>query len=185
MQLTWDLVIAILFVAIIAFSFIVGKDRTQKLIIATYIAILATDGISYLVYRLLFSPDRQISVLSVSATPTTFITLRLFIFVASVVLLTSRGSFEARFPGSTSGILGLFVQGALGFFLAALVVSTILVFLSGGCFLPGIVCSGTNLAVYLSQASSFVSILLRYAYVWFMLPAVFLIVTSALSSDEG
>jgi len=178
---SWDLLITALFVAIIAFSFIVGKDVTQKIIIATYIAILATDGFAYFLYRMFFAPNAAVNILNFSAASTSLVTLKLFLFVICVVVLTARGSFTATFLGETSGPLGIIVQGALGFLLAALIVSTLLVFLSGACFLPDVVCAPSNLASYITSGSTFAQLLLSKAYVWFMLPAIALVVSSAVS----
>ena len=181
---SWDLLISAIFVAIIAFSFIVGKDITLKIIIAAYISILATDGLSYLIYQLFFSPDPVISVFNLSAPATTQITVKLFLFVVCVVILTSRGAFSAEFPGSTSGMLGSFVQAALGFLLAALITSTLLVFLAGECFLPAIECQSSTLANFITQGSNFGAQLLSKAYVWFMLPAVVLVLASAVGGED-
>lgn len=180
---SWDLLISALFVAVIAFSFILGKDVTQKLIIATYISILAVDGLSYFIYRMFLAPNATVNILNVTAATTTQVTMKLFLFVISLVVLTARGSFTATFLGNTRGILGLFVQAALGFLLAALVTSTILVFLSGACFMPGIQCAPSNLAEFIKAGSDFAYILLTKAYVWFMLPALALVVSSAISGE--
>lgn len=176
---SWDLLITAIFVAIIGFSFIVGKDTTLKILVATYMAILATDGTALLLYKLFLGPAPAIAILNIQAPTTTQVTIKLFLFVICIVLLTARGSFTATFPGETKGPLGLMVQAALGFLLGALIVSTILVFLSGSCFLPGVGCQPSNLAEYITQGSSLASYLLSHAYVWFMLPAVALVVISA------
>lgn len=176
---SWDLLITALFATIIAFTFIVGKDTTQKIIIATYIGILATDGFAYFLYRMFLAPAPQVGIVNVSATATTLVTIKLILFVVSVVLLTARGSFTAVFPGGTSGVLGVVVQAGLGFLLGALVTSTLLVFLAGSCFLPGVTCSASNVVDYITTGSQLARHLLTYAYVWFMLPALALVLASA------
>ena len=47
-NLSWDLFVIVFFAVIIAYSFIIGRNQTLKVIIASYIAILASDGIGNL-----------------------------------------------------------------------------------------------------------------------------------------
>ena len=176
---SWDLLITAIFVTIVGYGFIVGKDTTLKILIGTYIAILATDGMSFLMYRLFFGPSPAVSFLNLNTPTTTQVTVKLFLFVVCIVLLTARGSFSASFPGETKGPLGVLVQAALGFMLAALITSTLLVFLAGSCFLPGVGCQPSNLAEFITQGSTFANHLLTYSYVWFTLPAVALGAISA------
>jgi lipoprotein signal peptidase len=43
--LSWNLFIIAIFIVIIAYSYIIGINKTVKTIIASYLAILAADGI--------------------------------------------------------------------------------------------------------------------------------------------
>ncbi len=43
-QLTWDLFILVFFVVIVAYSLIIGRGNTLKVILGTYVAALAADA---------------------------------------------------------------------------------------------------------------------------------------------
>ena len=44
-KLSWDLFIAVFFIIIVAYSFIIGLNGTIKVILGTYIAIVCADAI--------------------------------------------------------------------------------------------------------------------------------------------
>ena len=48
-NLSWDLFVIVFFTVIIAYTFIIGRNQSIKVIISTYIAILAADGVSNLI----------------------------------------------------------------------------------------------------------------------------------------
>ena len=54
--LSWDLFIVVFFSVIIAYSFIVGRNQTIKIIIGTYMATLAADGVANLAHKYLGGP---------------------------------------------------------------------------------------------------------------------------------
>jgi hypothetical protein len=61
LRLSWDLFIIVFFGVIIAYSFIIGRNQTLKIIIATYMAILTADGLGNLfqTYLLPTAPSLQ------------------------------------------------------------------------------------------------------------------------------
>ena len=50
-NLSWDLFVIVFFTVIIAYTFIIGRNQAVKIIISTYIAILAADGVGNIVER--------------------------------------------------------------------------------------------------------------------------------------
>ena len=48
LQLTWDLFIIVFFVIVVAYSLIIGRDNTIKVILGTYVAIVCADAIGAL-----------------------------------------------------------------------------------------------------------------------------------------
>ncbi|MDP7069092.1 MAG: hypothetical protein QF815_01075, partial [Candidatus Peribacteraceae bacterium] len=49
---TWDLFIIVFFGLVITYSFIIGKHEAVKIIISTYIAILAVEGMGNIIARM-------------------------------------------------------------------------------------------------------------------------------------
>src|SRR3990167_525099 len=92
---TWDLFILIFAVIIIAYSFIIGRDRTIKIIISSYIAILAADGIGNLAYTHLLGPGATFPIMSISLENEYLALIKVVGFIATIVLMTLHGSFEA------------------------------------------------------------------------------------------
>jgi lipoprotein signal peptidase len=63
-NLSWDLFVVVFFTVIIAYSFIIGRNQTLKIIIASYIAILTSDGIGNLIERFFIGENPIINVLN-------------------------------------------------------------------------------------------------------------------------
>ena len=45
LTLTWDLLLILFFAIVIAYSFIVGKEESGKIIVASYVAAVAVQGL--------------------------------------------------------------------------------------------------------------------------------------------
>ena len=48
LNLSWDLFILVFFAVVVAYSFIIGKNQTLKVILGTYLAVLCADGMGNL-----------------------------------------------------------------------------------------------------------------------------------------
>ena len=77
---TWDLFIIVFFAIIIAYSFIVGRNSTLKIVIASYLAILTADGFGNMIDRFFLSPAALVE------TPTSFGPESLIIFKILILL---------------------------------------------------------------------------------------------------
>src|SRR3989344_9420100 len=103
LTLSWDLFIVFFFSVITAYSFIIGKHQTLKILVAVYIAILATQGIGNVLMR--FSAEsepvyRILSVMGVNINISTLSVAKLVIFMVSIVSVALKGGFSVEYGRS-------------------------------------------------------------------------------------
>ncbi len=174
--LSWDLFIIVFGALILAYSFIVGRKQTVKIIAATYVAFLASDGLGYFIqdtvgFRI---PSMLLGFNAESAAVLT--TILLFIFF--VVVLSRHETFDITMSDSSGTIMYVLSTIFVGILSALLIVSGILFFLAGNHFS---VFGGNFRADTIAQIASQSTIatqLIQYFHVWFFLPALSLVVYS-------
>lgn len=176
---TWDLFILVFFAIIVAYSFIIGRSATVKIIIATYIAILATDGLGNLIERALLAENPIINIFS-AANPNSVIVLKILIFVLSIVVLMVRGSFFVGVGREGGMLLSLMITTGFGVLSAGLIVATILTYISGGSFIGSELAMG---GIDITRDSTLARALTDNYNLWFSLPAVAFVVASFV--EEG
>ena len=172
---TWDLFIIVFFAIIIAYSLIIGRSATLKVIIATYIAILATDGVGNLVQEALLSEDSVVNIITLTDSSSIMV-MKILIFVLGIVVLTTRGNFLVDAPNEHHSFLNTGLLAVFGFLSAGLIVSTILVYATGNTFLDrdSAIQFGIDIA-----ANSYLARTMTENYdVWFALPAVAFVLMS-------
>lgn len=187
LRLTWDLFILVFFAIIIAYSFILGKDATLKIILGTYASALAADAAGNL-FGKYFATSKSflaaMSKLGLGGDKDAAIIAKIIIFVVMILLFTVKGSFTVdAHGGKTTGMRVLFT-GIYGFLSAALIVSTVLMYVSGISFITGSFTPGAASILAFSGQSPFIQKMLDYYNVWFLLPAVTILAGSFLSSRE-
>jgi len=182
--LTWDLFILAFFVIIVAYNFIIGKNRAMKVIVGTYLAILTADGIGNLFSKYLGSSkvlEKVFKLFSIGGIDKAEVTVKILVFVGVLVLLVIKGGFRVHAGDDFEGIIGAIMLGVFGFLSASLMLSTIIVFISGGSFvnINSFPIDPTLYDFY--QSSKFAKILIKHYNLWFVLPAIVFILTSLVS----
>ena len=179
---TWDLFILIFGVIIIAYSFIIGRHRTVKIIISSYIAILAADGIGNLLYTHFLAPDATFPALKLSLGSEYLAMIKVVGFIAAIVLMTLHGSFEAEIKDGGNQVVSVATTMLYGVLSAALIVSAILVYVSGGSFVTAFIKEAAITPSELSRSiytqSQIAKLLIDNSALIFSLPAVVFIVNS-------
>lgn len=178
-RLSWDLFILVFFAVVIAYSFIIGRNQTLKVIISSYMAILTADGIGNLiqVYLLPAAPTLQ-GAMGEQA----LVMIKIFTFVLVVVLLSIKGGFQVDILPERSVVTRILANLSFGFLNAGLMVSTLLVYLTGGSFVLGN--TQASFATNLYQESEFVKTIVDNYNVWFALPVVGLVLISFFQRSE-
>ena len=177
---TWDLFIIVFFAIILAYSFIVGRNSTLKIIIATYIAILTADGFGNILDRFILSDARLLE------TPTAFgpgslVIFKILFFVLVILLVTVRGSFFVAMDREKSFIINLATTGTFGFLSAGLIISTILVYISGGVFVGN---ATSAIGVDITTDSLLAKTMTENYNIWFSLPAIAFLIMSFVGGEK-
>lgn len=173
LRLSWDLFIIVFFGVIIAYSFIIGRNQTLKVIIASYMAILTADGLGNIcnTYLLPAAPALQGELGEQS-----LVMLKIFVFVVVIVLLAIKGGFYVNLTPENSVPSRILSNLAFGFLNAGLVVSTLLVYLTGGSFVMGTIQEAFQTNLY--SESQIVKMMIDNYSIWFALPALAIVVVS-------
>lgn len=180
--LSWDLLIILFVALVVAYSFIVGKDASVKIIVATYIAVVAVQALGN-VALLLFNASTAVSV-GLSLSPDVLAVAKLVLFAAAVVFMAVKGGIQVELGGGFGTVWDIVVAVALGFSTATLLLSSLVTYIAGKPILDVTLGSAESLGSIL-LSSPLVHAVIEYQHVWFALPAVILLVLGFLGSRES
>jgi len=183
-NLSWDLFVIVFFAVIIAYSFIIGRNQTLKVIIASYIAILASDGIGNLIERYFLSEKPILGVFKHFGGETSLVVLKIFIFVFTIVLITTRGKFTINMKKADTAFMNLALGLSYGVLCAGLITSTILIYTSGASLVQetSIIMNEAVLQMY--RDSFMVQTMINNYNIWFSLPAITFVLSSFMGNQE-
>lgn len=167
---TWDLLIVIFFIIITIYSTIVGRNTTTKIIVATYIAILATDGLGYLLETGLDKTNPELLL--------RLIILKISALFLIILFITAKGKFSVDYGRDDSIITLVATNSAFGFLSAGLIISTILVYIGGGNII-----NTANMNIY--SGSSLASVIVENYYLWITLPIAAAFILMSLTEEDG
>lgn len=168
-QLTWDLFIIVFTAVITAYSFIIGRRQTIKIIMSVYVAFLAADGLGYFIKETL---GFRLPALAFGFDPinaSIFTTLLLFIIF--IVMLARHNSFDILIDDEDSGMAYFLTTSYTSILCALLMVACILFFLSGNSFTMLESATNPGLISSISVQSDIARWIVTYFHVWFFLPA--------------
>lgn len=181
LKLSWDLFVLVVFAVIIAYSFIVGKENTLKVIIGSYIAILTADGLGNLFEQYALSSAQFVELLKFfgfGSEDRTMIFVKIMVFIVAIVIIATKGGFEIRGGAGSRGAIGVIMTLIFGFLSAGLIISTLLIYASGASFVTGNVNIVNNALAAAYKESQFVRMMIDNYNIWFALPAVAFLVSS-------
>lgn len=180
--LSWDLLIILFVALVVAYSFIVGKDASVKIIVATYIAFVAVQAIGN-VFLLLLGASTA-SMLGLSLSPHVLAIAKLVLFAAAVVFMAIKGGIDIRSGDSFGTVWDIALSAALGLATAGLLLSSLVTYVAGRPILDMTLRSADALGGILAD-SPLVLAVVEYQHVWFALPAVLLLVIGFLGSRSS
>jgi len=181
-NLSWDLFVIVFFAVIIAYSFIIGRNQTLKIIIASYIAILTSDGIGNLIERYLIGDQPLIDVFS-SSNISTLIIIKIFIFVFTIVVITTRGKFQINMDKMGSSVMNMILSLTYGMLSAGLITSTILIYASGSSLVQESTIVMNEAVLQMYRDSQMVQLMINNYNVWFSLPAIAFLLSSFVGDE--
>lgn len=181
--LTWDLIVIVFFAIVVAYSFIVGKDESVKIIIASYIAIVAVQAIGNILELLTGQSQTVMQMLGFVLDRNIISTIKLILFVAMIIFLAIRGGFEMEYAKEIEGVWEIVLTGAFGFATSGLLLTALLTYIAAKPILDSTLKSAPLLVPLLSQ-STLVQIMVDYQNIWFCLPAVLLLGVGFVSNRD-
>lgn len=187
LKLSWDLFVAVIFAVIIAYSFIIGKENTLKVIIGSYIAILTADGLGNLFKQYALASKDFVQFLKffgLGSEDKTMILFKVLAFILAIVIISMKGGFEVHSHFARGGVIGIIMNLIFGFLSAGLVVSTLLIYASGASFVGGNVSILNNTLASAYSESNMVKLMIDNYNFWFALPAVSFLVASLFNKKE-
>ena len=181
--LTWDLLVIVFFAIVVAYSFIVGKDESVKIIIATYIASVAVQGIGNMLFTLGNPSSQFFGLFGFGLSMNAVSTVKIILFVTLIIALAIRGGFHIQYAKDIEGVWQPLLTAAFGFCTAGLLLSTLLTYIAARPILDTQIGASPSLAPLLLQ-STLVQMMIQYQDVWFALPACVLLVVGFLCQRE-
>lgn len=187
-QLSWDLFVLVFFVIIVAYSLIIGVDNTLKVILGTYVSTLAADAMGNLLGRSLSGSEAFAGILKFAAVGSeeeAIVFVKVLLFVTMVILFAVRGAFEVDTIEDRSAPMRMALASLYAVMSAGLIISVILVFVSGVSFVGGGSPETTGTALWdLYNQSEMIRSILSNAYLWFSLPALAFLIHSFYSTRK-
>lgn len=179
--LSWDLFVIVFFAIVVAYSFIIGKHQAVKIIIATYIATVAVQGLGNILARMTGQSQPLLTVLGLSMDSSLIATVKLVVFAAAIIFIAVRAGIEVSYVKETGSILSTIITGLFGFVTAGMLLSTLLTFIAGGPILDASLSQATMVSPMLT-GSKLMQLMVFNQDLWFSLPALLLIGVGFLSN---
>lgn len=183
LTLTWDLIVIIFFALIVAYSFIVGKDQAVKIIISSYISIVAIQAIGNILGLLSVQSSATMNLLGFGLSANIISIIKMVLFVVMIIFMAIRGGFEMSYEKEIGGIWEPIITGAFGFATAGLLLTALLTYVAAKPLLDAALSSATLLQPLLT-GSTLVHYMVDYQNIWFALPAILLLGVGLVTSWE-
>ena len=171
--LSWDLLIILFVALVVAYSFIVGKDASMKIIVSSYIAFVAVQALGNV--ALLVLNASTASMVGVGLSPEMLALGKLILFAVSVVFMAMKGGIQVDMGAGFGTAWDIAVSAALGVSTAMLLLSSLVTYITGKPLLDMTLASAPALGG-VELTSPLVGAIVDYQHVWFALPAVLLLV---------
>lgn len=182
LTLSWDLFIVVFFAIVMSYSFIIGKDQSVRVIIASYIGIIATQGIGNVLMRLVGNSNDMFASLGMPVDTSVVALGKIFIFAICVIVFVTRSGIDVTYEKDAGRILSIVYTGLFGFATAGLIVSTILTYASGTGILDATLIAQSAVE-NIAKGSVLMQLMILNQDIWYTLPA-FLIVATGFIHNE-
>lgn len=188
-QLTWDLFVLVFFVIIVAYSLIIGQDNTLKVILGTYLAALTSDALGNLFAMNFAGSPVLLGLLKVAELGSeneAIVFFKVLVFVILVILFAIKGAYTVDASDNASGVMRIGTSIFYAILSAGLIISIILVFVSGVSFIGGgYAPTMPNTLMDLSKQSPLIQLIVDNGYILFSLPALAFLLHSFYSKKAG
>ena len=182
LSLSWDLFIVVFFAIVMSYSFIIGKQKSMKIIIASYISIIAVQGIGNVLSRALLNSGMTMESIGIPVDVTMIALAKIFLFALCVIVFVLRSGIDVSYDKDAGSILSMVYTGLFGFSTAGLIVSTILTYASGSGILDSTLVAQGTMAP-LAAGSTLMQLMILNQDLWYTLPAFLIIALGFLHND--
>lgn len=173
--LSWDLAVVVFFAILMSLGFIIGKNRLITVIIASYIAVIATEGIGRVFLRLTGGGPKFFGIAGIPFDPILLSLGKIFLFALCAIIFMLRSGIDVSHNKDTGSVVTIIYTGLLGFSLSGLITSTILSYAAGSSLFTSGFLSASIAGPQLHKGTLAVLLILNQD-LWYALPA-FLIIT--------
>lgn len=188
LKLSWDLFIIVFFAIVTAYSFIIGRKETLKIIIATYVATITADGLGNLFNHFVTQTaffNKLVNFLGFGGDAEQFSSImKVLIFITIIVLLAIFGDYQVDDPPESNAFVNLLTLTAVSLLSGGLILSTIIVFANGGSLISGTAAISEGFRMVYDE-SRFVRGLLDWHDIWFALPGLVFVLISILQRNKS
>ena len=182
LTLSWDLFIVVFFAIVMSYSFIIGKHQSVRVIIASYIGIIATQGIGNVMSRLVGNSEQMFSAIGMPTDPSVIALGKIFIFAICVFIFVTRSGIDVSYEKDAGRILSIVYTGFFGFATAGLIVSTVLTYASGSRILDATLIAQGAIAD-ITKGSTLMQLMILNQDIWYTLPAFLIVATGFIHND--
>lgn len=179
---TWDLFIIVFFGLVITYSFIIGKHEAVKIIISTYIAILAVEGIGNVIERISGDSRPLLSVIGLSVDTDILTAVKLIVFIALIIFIAVRSGIEIDYSKDPGGAVNAVLTAVFGFATAGLLLISLFIFVADVNILDPSVEQIDTIQAMLNK-SKLMQVMILNQDLWFSLPALLLISVGIVSNE--
>lgn len=180
-SLSWDLFVIVFFVVIVAYSFIIGRDNTLKVILGTYVSMVAADATGQLFGEYFSGSALLMKILKTASVGTeqeAIVFIKILVFVILVILFSVKGAFEVETVDDRSALIRMALSVVYAIMSAGLIISAILIFVSGASFLGGDLDSAKIAIWDIYHRSQLIRSIVGNAYLWLSVPALSFLIHS-------
>ena len=181
--LTWDFFVLVFFGVVIAYSFVIGRHDSVKIIVSTYIAVVAGQGLGTFLTNTSPYSQQLLNAYGINLDITLIGGAKLLIFIATIIFIAVRGGLEINYNKETSVVTNLILTALFGFATAGLFLSTLLTFIADRALLDPSAITSSPLTKLVEQ-SILMRALIVYQGLWYALPALLLIIVGFLSHER-
>ena len=179
---SWDLAIIVFFGIVMAYSFIIGKHQSVKIIIGTYIAIIASQGIGNVLGRMIGDSTTAIHILGIGFDVTVLAIVKVVLLLTFAITFAIRSGIDVSYSKQTNTFLNIFYTGIFGLCTAGLILSALFTFATGGGILDHHTLQWNQLGP-IASGSQLLLLLVLNPEIWFTLPALLILATGFLHND--
>lgn len=181
LTLSWDLFVIVFVALVITYTFIIGKKESMKIMLSSYVAVVAVAGIGNIAERLFGGPEALLGIFGMEvATPITSI-LKLALFIIIIVFLAVRAGLHIQYSSEPNIATNVAITVLCGAATAGLLLATLITYMAGNPLLDSALTASPALTAVIQQ-SALMRLLISNVDVLFTLPAVVLIAAGVLNN---